>query len=208
MVEAILDAAAHVFERRGYASCTTNRIAERAGVSIGSLYQYFPDKDAILASLTCRHIDEGTAVITPLLARLDAGTPLVDALNQLVGAMVDLHSRRPALHRVLVEEAPRPPELRVRFRTVFEAATTRVAAYLRECPDVDVDDVDLAARMVVQIVESITHNVVIHPTADTSASKITDETVRLLTRYLTSPVQRIDDVASSRRSVRTSAARR
>ena len=58
--ERILDAAAHVFAEHGYAAGTTNRIAEQARVSIGSLYQYFPHKDAILAEILIRHIDRGT----------------------------------------------------------------------------------------------------------------------------------------------------
>lgn len=58
--ERILTAAAHVFAERGYAGGTTNRIAERARISIGSLYQYFPNKDAILAELLIQHIDRGT----------------------------------------------------------------------------------------------------------------------------------------------------
>lgn len=56
-VERILDAAAHVFGERGYAA-STNHVAERAGVSIGSLYQYFPDKDALLVALHDRHLDD------------------------------------------------------------------------------------------------------------------------------------------------------
>ena len=53
---AILDAATQLFQRLGYAGTTTNRVAELAGVSIGSLYQYFPDKDALLLALAERHI--------------------------------------------------------------------------------------------------------------------------------------------------------
>lgn len=56
-VERILGAAAHVFSESGYGA-TTNHVAEAAGVSIGSLYQYFPDKDALLAALQRRHLDE------------------------------------------------------------------------------------------------------------------------------------------------------
>ena len=48
--------AAHVFGERGYAA-TTNQVAERAGISIGSLYQYFPNKDALLVALHDRHLD-------------------------------------------------------------------------------------------------------------------------------------------------------
>lgn len=69
-VEAILEAAAQIFERRGYAAGTTNRIAERAGVSIGSLYQYFPNEDAILVALVHQHLAEGMAALQLHLGRL------------------------------------------------------------------------------------------------------------------------------------------
>lgn len=54
-VEAILEAAAHLLEHDGYGRLTTNHIADKAGVSIGSLYQYFPNKDAICHALAERH---------------------------------------------------------------------------------------------------------------------------------------------------------
>ena len=58
-VEDVLAAAAQVFEALGYAAGTTNRIAERAGVSIGTLYQYFPSKEALAVALLERHLAEG-----------------------------------------------------------------------------------------------------------------------------------------------------
>ena len=57
-IRQIVEAAARVFEERGYAGATTNRIAERAGVSIGSLYQYFPNKESILVVLLEQHTQE------------------------------------------------------------------------------------------------------------------------------------------------------
>jgi AcrR family transcriptional regulator len=53
-----VEAAARVFEEHGYAGANTNRIAERAGISIGSLYQYFPNKESILAVLLEQHTQE------------------------------------------------------------------------------------------------------------------------------------------------------
>src|SRR5246127_946604 len=76
----ILEAAAHVFAEHGYVAGTTNRIAEQAGISIGSLYQYFPNKDAILRALMDSHVDTGAHLLSERLAE---GLPqrLDDALR-------------------------------------------------------------------------------------------------------------------------------
>jgi AcrR family transcriptional regulator len=181
-VEAILDAAARVFERRGYAAGTTNRIAARAGVSIGSLYQYYPNKDAVLVALAGRHLDEGAAALEPVIAGLvrDA-PPLADGARRLVEAMVALHAERPALHRVLFEEAPRPPALRRRVEALTERAVAGVAAYLAAA---GVRDAEVAARLVVGIVETTTHALAIRPDRGVPAAVVVDETVVLLTGYL------------------------
>ena len=69
-VRQIVEAAARVFEEQGYVGTTTNHIAERAGVSIGSLYQYFPNKEAILAVLLEQHFDEGVAAVEAIQRHL------------------------------------------------------------------------------------------------------------------------------------------
>lgn len=182
-VDAILEAAAHVFERHGYASGTTNRIAERAGVSIGSLYQYFPNKDAILVALVERHLDDGVAAAGPVLERLVTDPPpLEEGLRGLVEAMVALHRERPGLHRVLFEEAPRPPALRRRLDGMTADARAVVAAFLRERGAAR--DPDLAARLVVQVIETVTHEVVLRP-GDVPVEAYVDETVALLVGYVT-----------------------
>ncbi|MDW5596142.1 TetR/AcrR family transcriptional regulator [Conexibacter stalactiti] len=185
-VEALLEAAAQVFERHGYAAGTTNRIAARAGVSIGSLYQYYPSKDAILLALVERHVAEGEAALAPLAGWLagDSSPGLRDGLQALVAAMVALHADRPALHRVLFEEAPRPPALRRRLDGLATQAADAIAAWLRACPEVRVADPELAARLVVQTVESITHTLVIHPAADRPPAAWTAATVAMLAAYL------------------------
>ena len=69
-VAAILEAAAHVFAQRGVAGFTTNHVAVRAGVSIGSVYQYFPDKDALLAALVERDMQSAHDAMLAALQRL------------------------------------------------------------------------------------------------------------------------------------------
>jgi AcrR family transcriptional regulator len=104
-VEAVLEAAARILERTGLAGYNTNAIAARAGVSIGSLYQYFPGKDAVTVAL----IERETAT---LLAEI-TGTALADddeaGIHQLIQAAVAHQMRRPVLARLLDFEERRLP---------------------------------------------------------------------------------------------------
>ncbi|MDH0340520.1 TetR/AcrR family transcriptional regulator [Chromobacterium haemolyticum] len=112
VVAAILEAAARILERDGYAGLTTNKAAELAGVSIGSLYQYFPNKQALVAALHSRHGEETLATAREAL-RLSDGLPWQAQLECLVSACLRLHLAAPGLHRVLEREWPQfdaPPE--------------------------------------------------------------------------------------------------
>lgn len=187
-VAAVLDAAAQVFERHGYAAGTTNRIAERAGVSIGSLYQYFPNKETILIALVERHMDEGYERLLPLAAELsDEPPPLREGLERLVATMVALHADAPGLHRVLFEECPRSAPLQERFDAAQKMAVEVIAAWLSSRPEASVPDPALAAEMVASVVEGIAHGVVIHPQGTRKPDAYAAETVAMLFSYLTAP---------------------
>ncbi len=185
-VEAIVEAAAQVFERHGYAAGTTNRIADRAGVSIGTLYQYFPNKDAILVALIERHLDEGIAMLTPVFTDLLEHPPPVRAgLERLLDALLALHRHQPRLHRVLFEEAPRPAPLRRRLDRATDDAVAALTRYLAARPEVTADDPHLAATLVAQVMEATTHGLVIHPRAETPPEAYVREAAAMLERYLT-----------------------
>jgi AcrR family transcriptional regulator len=184
-VEAIVEAAAQVFERYGYAAGTTNRIAERAGVSIGSLYQYFPGKDAILVELIRRHAREGAALLTPLLTELtETEAPLEQGLTRLVQAMVDLHRFAPRLHRVLFEEAPHPEDLLQELRTMEDSGVAALERWFSLLDEVRVGDLRIAALLTATIGESLAHRLIIHPDADIAPDRYARETVRMLSGYL------------------------
>ncbi len=186
-VEAILTAAARIFTRRGYAAATTNHIADEAGVSVGSLYEYFPNKDALLAALMEAHIAEGQAILAAAGAEaLDPALSLREAAARLVRAMVELHARDRRLHRVLFEEAPLPPHLRRRIADVEAVIAGHVAAWLRQHPAVTAPDPDLAAAVLVQAIEGLTHRVVAHGEPGSEAAHI-EELVTLAVAYLTAP---------------------
>ncbi len=185
-VEAILQAAAQVFERHGYAAGTTNRIADRAGISVGSLYQYFPNKDAVLVALVEQHSQAGIRRVSPLLQSLVEDPPPIEGgLRELLDAMVDLHAQAPRLHRVLSEECPRPAALRAQFESIYHGAVAAIEIWIGARPEVTVRDRRTAAELVVQVIESITHRLVIHSRTDENTARYTNETVALLTRYLT-----------------------
>ncbi len=185
-VEAILEAAAQVFERHGYAAGTTNRIADRAGVSIGTLYQYFPNKDAILVALVERHLDEGIAVLAPVFAALEEDPPTVRvAVERVLAGLLELHRHQPRLHRVLFEEAPRPATLRRRLDDVTDRATDALARYLASRPEVTVADPRLAAALVAAVLEATTHGLVIHPRGDRPPDAYAQAAATMLERYLT-----------------------
>src|SRR5262245_20308837 len=77
-VDAILDAAARLFVEHGYSATTTNHVADEADVSIGSLYQYFPSKDALVVALDLRHLDHAEARLREELAALSRDEPSSD----------------------------------------------------------------------------------------------------------------------------------
>jgi len=185
-VDAILQAAAQVFTRLGYAGTTTNHIAERAGVSIGSLYEYYPSKDALLVALMEAHLHEGEAVLVRAAAEIVAESKnLSITVRHLVRAMVELHARDRELHRLLFEEAPLPRGLRRTLLEIEDRITDRIALLLGRYPEVKAADPALAATVVVQTVEALTHKLVVHGARDRDLEVYVEEIVQLVTRYLT-----------------------
>lgn len=84
MVERLISATADVLAEEGLDHTTTNHIAERAGVSVGSLYQYFPDKEALIEALLERMIGEITRTFNRQLGDMDLGQLTISELSRLV----------------------------------------------------------------------------------------------------------------------------
>ena len=102
-VTAILDAAARILTEHGYAAASTNRIAERAGVSIGSLYEYFPGKEAIFAELRRR---EAAKAYREPIREPRPGHPR-EVIRHIVRSRLNWMRRNPALYAALESEVPR-----------------------------------------------------------------------------------------------------
>lgn len=184
-VQAILEAAVQVFEKHGHAAGTTARIAERAGISVGSLYQYFPNKDAILVALAHLHLEDANTVAGKLLEQLRAEeVPLATIIERLVDGFLALHARNPGLHRLLYEEGLLPEELRQAARRLEQYYTGALAQLLARHPEVRRDDPELQAWFVVQMLEHFTHALVLQPPARRIRQAAADELKRLLRQYL------------------------
>lgn len=184
-VDYILEAAAQVFARSGYEATTTNHIAERAGVSIGTLYEYFPSKDALLVALVERHIREGETLLEQVAVESDAQPPEpIDLIRRVVGAMVELHARDRALHQVLFEEAPMPAEVRQFLADVETRAVDRLELLLRGDPYFAAADPRLTASIVVKTIEGLTHDLVARGDPALDLTACADEIIRLVSGYL------------------------
>ncbi|MGA3124941.1 MAG: TetR/AcrR family transcriptional regulator [Polyangiaceae bacterium] len=126
-VEAVLEAVVRVLRKHGVEGVTTNRIAEAAGVSIGSVYQYFPDKRAIFTALHDRHVDEIGRVIERKLVE-HATSSLQEFVRALVEALVTAHAADPEFHELMTTTVPHGAEgaraLDLRLRGTFKLAIT------------------------------------------------------------------------------------
>ncbi|GAB7036820.1 MULTISPECIES: TetR/AcrR family transcriptional regulator [Catenuloplanes] len=179
--ERILTAAAHVFTEYGYAAGTTNRIAERARISIGSLYQYFPNKDAILAQLLVRHIDRGTWTQAD---RVDLAPGSLRAMvHAMVRDAIDNHSDDPQLLRIMIEQAPFSPDLLDAINRHGETRTAQIRDLLGRHPDVGVRDLTTAAELILFTVEMNTHKLMADPRG-IPVDTVETELVDMITRYL------------------------
>ncbi|GHE13643.1 TetR/AcrR family transcriptional regulator [Streptomyces alanosinicus] len=161
--DAIVEAAAQLFERDSYAGATTNRIAERAGVSVGSLYQYFPNKDALLYAIGEQHIRHLRTELAELTTELRRTMPSLPAcVHVLVKALADLHLARPRMHRLLYDQAPRPAEAAAQLRGFQRDIAAEVEYHLRRL-GVGGPAPDLTAILLVQGVEAQLHGALLDP---------------------------------------------
>lgn len=158
-VDRIVDAAIIVFDDVGYEAATTNEIARAARVSIGSLYQYFPNKDALLVEIARRHLASSVAAFDALIADSD---PHAD-LNTVIGTVIDLlvgQHERDRLHLLIAHEAARTAELNHEL-LVARHHMADMAARLLERRIHGSQDRLIAAQLVVAVLDAAVHDVIL-----------------------------------------------
>lgn len=176
-IDALLEAAAQVLLRDGYARATTNRIAERAGVSVGSIYQYFRDKDELFDALIRSRIDALRSAITGF--QPDPRRSLESVLGELFLVAIRSEPHGPELLRVL--ECVPNAALRRRIAEAKGHVVGFVRSLLESYQDrLRVRDLDLAAYVVVNAAEGLGYNA----SRELFGQRLAAEAATLFARYL------------------------
>ncbi|QPF94716.1 TetR/AcrR family transcriptional regulator [Bradyrhizobium commune] len=184
-VDALVEATARILVREGFEKTSTNRIAEIAGVSVGSLYQYFPSKEALVAAVIERHNQEIMDVVRTTLTEV-TDLPIEKAVRRLVTVAIDAHRINPELHRVLAEQIPRAGKLDVEAvnREVHTLVRTYFENHYKEMRKIDLD---VATFICVSAIEAIAHNTVLNPSEmlpEKMVRTLVDETTRMVVGFL------------------------
>jgi AcrR family transcriptional regulator len=187
-VEAILEAARQVFAVQGYAGGTTNRIAQRAGVSIGSFYQYFPNKDAIVVALMERHMTETSAMYEQLMQHADSADLEVEQIvRHFVTAMLTVYQKEPSYYRVIFEEAPRPLGIHTARARIHEAVAQALATQIGRLVSVRLHNPIVSAHLLVEVATSSIRHFVLHPPPGLQPEVFAEELIQMIMAYLTPP---------------------
>jgi AcrR family transcriptional regulator len=184
LVDVLLKATTRVLLKDGYEGCTTNRVAEVAGVSIGSLYQYFPNKDALVVKVMERHQEKLRGVMTAHLEALHGAT-LPAAVKVLVQALLEALRVEPKLHRVFREQVPRIGALKA-LHEQNAAYEPLVTAWLEAHRDqVKVADPAAATWVLIAAVDGVIARVLVDRPSWLEQEQLGLELERLIVSYLT-----------------------
>jgi AcrR family transcriptional regulator len=180
-VEAILTATARILTESGYDRFNTNRVAELAGVSIGSLYQYFPNKEALISALAEQHASELMALAQYHLEGL-GDCSISEVISRIIKAAFAAHAVNPRLHRVLNEQVPRSEVMRL-------VADARMEEMLRSflekrCDQIKPGNLDLTVFIVGRTIESLTYRAVLDRPELLNDGGLEQEITTLLLSYL------------------------
>jgi AcrR family transcriptional regulator len=187
-VESILSAATYILSKNGWAGFTTNKVAEKAGVNIASLYQYFPSKEAIVTELHRRHFEEVQARAQEVKQTDYSKLSLRELLRLTVEQGVRGHQVNPKLHKVFHEQAPRSgwPSEPDWDETAAQLLKRITLPHMRNVPDPEIAGFILRAAL-----HAIIHEAVSRKPEFLNSPVFVEEVITLFERYLHRPEKRI-----------------
>lgn len=181
--DALVDACTWLLPRRGYAGTTTNRIAERAGVGIASLYEYFPGKDAIVAQVAERLVDR-------VLARLADGAEHVmaagegDAVRVWIEWIHETVAREKALVAVFRDQVPYTDQLEPVQATSAKLVQFSQQVRLRAGGFVRRELSDASLQLLINLVTSTILQIVLDPPDGVTRRELLDELIRRVEEWI------------------------
>ncbi|MDR3516214.1 MAG: TetR/AcrR family transcriptional regulator [Azospirillaceae bacterium] len=186
-VDALVEATARILVRDGFDKASTNRIADMAGVSIGSLYQYYPSKEALVAAVIDRHNRQIMRRVRTVLTEI-ASLPIESAVRRAVAVAIEAHRIDPRLHRVLAEQIPRVGQLQ-NVEALNREGYALFRGYLESRRgELRVTDLGLAAFVCATSIEALAHTAVLYHTEMLlDAEALIEEATRFILGYLQPP---------------------
>ncbi len=178
MVAAIVEAATRILVADGFEGMNVNRVAELAGVSVGSLYQYFPSKEAVVGAVANKLGDDTAQLVADRIGELE-GTAPADAIRGAISCVLDAYRINPPLRRVIREQVP---EVVPHFATpeVDEQVRAAIASYLNSHRDhLRPANLELAMQIVFTTVEAVCDS-----TTESNRDDVLEELTAMLERYL------------------------
>lgn len=180
----ILQAASGLFAEQGYERTTTHQIAAAAGISVGTLYRYFADKEAIFKELYQREISQ-------MRSRLLNGFSLGDLIGQDARGLVrktmalafEVYSEQPELRRLLREQSLKIPELAATRRSQEAEAHQAIQHILTSAPGVRLPDVEISSYVITVFIESLIEDFVLHRRDVFDQQRVIDAATDFILRY-------------------------
>ena len=179
-VEAVLEAVQRVLRRHGAEAITTNRVAEAAGVSIGSLYQYFPDKQAIFMALHDRHVDGVRQLMERTMTQCSSAS-LEELTSELVERLATVHSEDAELHEIVSAAVPGGAD---GFKSALQATFEQVISPTNQ-DRYTPSETERMLFVLPHMVEALVHGVA-HQKQAISRERAKDEALRTVAVYLKS----------------------
>ncbi|MFW6051719.1 MAG: TetR/AcrR family transcriptional regulator [Myxococcota bacterium] len=180
-VTRIVAAARRILESGGPDALNTNRIAAEAGVGVGSVYEYFPDKHAVAEQVLAELAEGEAAEVLACFERV-TGRPLEEAIREVVATVYRMYVRHHDLYRVLWALAPRGRRVGDRPGEVLIQKTVR--RWLEPHAEaLELHDLDLAVLTTFHLVESLAMQMAAHR-GDRPDEAYVDEIVRAVMGYL------------------------
>jgi AcrR family transcriptional regulator len=182
-VERILDTAAELFISAGYDATTTEQIAAKAGTSIGSIYQFFPNKRAMFDAITSRHLSDASGLFEQFVGIDSESTPWRELLERTIDAYTSYHRQNLGFRAILMNWKLSPEFLEAGEMLNKEFARRAAMILKARAPHLDDERLAAASTLAVEVMSTVL--IVSVRMNEEEAQMIFRETKTMLVRYLT-----------------------